>query len=133
MPIVTSKFLRDQNVYSRAELREAFSIIDASLNNGIFHPKNHNSVWLFVTQEKTSDRVQYADFLDGDILHFAGQTSGRADPMIIDHAAKGDELLLFYRNRKYEYPGASFRYEGRFEYVDHVEGSPSAFTLHRLR
>ena len=133
MPIVTSRFLREQNVYTRAELKETFSVADASLNNGIFQPKNHDSVWLFVTFEKTADRVPYTDVLDGDILRFAGQTKGRADSKTVDHIADGNELVLFYRTRKYEYPGAGFRYEGRFEYVDHVPGPPNAFTLRRVR
>lgn len=120
-------------VYTRANLREIFGISDATLNNGIFKPKGQNSVWLFVTEEKTSDRTQYHDLLEGDQLTMQGQTKGRTDHLIIDHAGRGDELLLFYRKSKTEHPGAGFVYEGAFEYVQNVGSLPTTFTLRRVR
>lgn len=131
MAIKTSRFLNVGDVYTRSELAEAFAITDASINNGIFQPKGHDSVWLFVTKEKTPDRVQYADHLQGNSLTFPGQTEGRTDAKIVDHRVNGTEIVLFYRERKYEHPGAGFRFEGRFEYVDHIPGKPSVFTLRR--
>ena len=62
----TSPVLEVGNIYSRADLKGQFGIQDASVNNGIFKPKGHDSVWLFVTKEKTSDRTQYQDILDGE-------------------------------------------------------------------
>ncbi|WP_157002072.1 hypothetical protein [Agromyces laixinhei] len=132
MPVRTSRFLLPGHVYTRADLKDAFGIIDASINNGIFQPKGHDSVWLFVTKEKTADRVQYADRLDGAILTFPGQTEGRTDSKLFDHVANGHELIVFYRDRKYEHPGAGFQFEGGFEYVTHVPGRPSVFTLRRV-
>lgn len=132
MALRTSRFLRPGFVYARAELAEAFHIVDASLNNGIFRPKGHDSIWLFVTRDKTPDRTQYADVLRSDRLFFAGQTEGRTDSWIIDHASNGDELLLFYRTRKYEHPGAGFMFVGEFTYSSHVAGRPSSFELRRV-
>lgn len=120
-------------IYARADLRERFGIQDATINNGIFKPKGHGSVWLFVTKDKTSDRTQYQDTLDGDVLTMEGQTAGRTDHQIAEHAARGDELLLFYRNDKFQYPGAGFRYEGQFEYVSHAGAGPAMFTLRRAQ
>ena len=51
-----------------------FTIKDATINTGIFQPKGHDSVWLFVTEQKTPDRTQYVDRLDGDELRWEGQT-----------------------------------------------------------
>src|SRR5690349_16030302 len=93
----TSTRLEPGKVYARENLRDLFDIADATLNNGIFQPKGTQSVWLFVTEEKTPDRVQYTDHLDGDALLMQGQTEGRTDRLIRDHAEKGLELLVFHR------------------------------------
>lgn len=127
----TSTVLQVGSVYTRADLKKQFGIRDATINNGIFKPKGHDSVWLFVTKDKTSDRTQYQDTLDGDVLTMEGQTAGRTDGLIIEHDERGDELLLFYRDSKLQYPGAGFRYEGQFRYESHKGAGPAAFTLRR--
>jgi hypothetical protein len=127
-----SSLLEVGQVYTRDQLRERFDITDATLDTGIFQPKGFNSIWLFVTEKKTSDRTQYEDRLDGDILHWQGQTSGRKDGSIIEHKQSGLELLLFYRRAKYEHPHAGFRFEGVFEYVSHTGANPASFVLSRV-
>jgi hypothetical protein len=117
--------------YSRERLRDMFGIRDATLNNGIFKPAGHDSVWLFVTANKTSDRTQYRDSLNGDDLYFEGQTKGRTDSLISRHREQGDELLLFFRESKSERPDFSFRYEGSFEFADSKTGPPTRFHLRR--
>jgi predicted HNH restriction endonuclease len=129
----TSEHLKVGQIYTREELRGMFNITDATLNTGVFRPQGHDSVWLFVTLHKTPDRAQYSDFLDGDILQWDGQTSGRTDSLIINHKSQGLELLLFYRKQKYEYPKAAFRCEGSFEYVSHTGKNPTHFMLKRVR
>jgi hypothetical protein len=118
-------------VYTRAELKAKFGIADASINNGIFRPKGHDSVWLFVTKNKTADRTQYHDSLDGDELTMQGQTSGRTDHWITGHESAGVELLLFYRDSKFEHPSAGFVYEGPFYYRGHEGTWPATFVLKR--
>lgn len=125
-----SEHLTPDQVYTRKQLIEQFEITDATINNGIF-PYSANSVWLFVTEKKQSDRTQYRDLLDGDDLEMDGQTLGRTDHFIINHQTSDTELLLFYRKKKYEYPGAGFRYEGVFDYVFHEGSKPSHFYLWR--
>src|SRR5829696_3357315 len=127
----TSESLVVGAIYTRNELKQMFDIRDATINTGTFRPKGHDSVWLFVTEKKTSDRTQYHDLLDNDVLHWDGQTMGRTDHWIIGHDDQGLELLLFYRKSKSEHPGAGFRYEGPFEYVDHKGSHPTRFTLRR--
>jgi hypothetical protein len=127
----TSETLIVGEIYTRNQLRKMFSIRDATINTGTFRPKGHDSVWLFVTENKTPDRTQYYDHLDGDTLHWDGQLQGRTDHWIIGHKGQGLELLLFYRKSKSEYPGAGFRYEGPFEYVSHKGKHPTRFTLRR--
>lgn len=118
-------------VYTRAQLREQFEITAASLKNGIFKPPGFDSIWMFITENKTPDRVQFKDSLDGDVLTMEGQSLSRTDHMITDHVRAGNELLLFYRHSKSEYPGAGFVYEGPFRYVRHEGSKPAAFTLER--
>lgn len=128
----TSERLNVGHVYTREKLATIFGITDATLNTGVFRPAGTNSVWLFVTKDKPQDRTQYQDRLEGDRLYWQGQTSGRTDAMIVAHESRDLELLLFYRERKYEHPKAAFRFEGRFRYVSHSGAKPSSFVLERL-
>ena len=128
----TSAQLTEGHIYTRADLRQLFHITAATLNNGIFRPAGHNSVWLFVTEQKPSSSTQYNDRLDGRELHWEGQMAGRSDNLIIDHARSGLELLLFYRKTVLQYPGSGFRYEGRFRYASHTGAHPTRFTLTRV-
>lgn len=130
-PVKTSDMLTPGGIYSRAQLREMFNISDATINTGVFRPKEHDSVWLFVTERKTPDRTQYEDVLDHDTLYWQGQTSGRTDGLIREHHLRGLELLLFYRHAKYEHPGAAFRYEGPFSCVSDEGKNPASFVLKR--
>lgn len=131
MPIRTSDRLQVGGIYTRDTLRDLFDITDATLNNGIFRPKATDSVWLFVTEEKTPDRVQYTDHLDGDVLLMQGQTEGRTDDLIRNQATNGLELLVFHRTKKYEHDGAGFRYLGPFEYIRSFGSRPTSFVLQR--
>lgn len=130
----TSSDLRKGEIYTRAELRERFEVgSDTTLNTGVFQPRDSHSIWLFVTEKKTPDRTQYKDQLEGDTLRWDGQQEGRTDQKIIQHILLGLELLVFYRKSKSEYPGAGFKYEGRFRYVAHSGGQPTHFVLKRER
>ncbi|MFK3773385.1 HNH endonuclease [Pseudomonas sp. NPDC089406] len=129
--ILASNQLKPGMVYTRNDLSTLFDIKDATLKNGIFHPKGFDSVWLFITEHKTSDRTQYTDSLSDNTLHMQGQRLGRTDNLILDHRQLGLELLLFYRRRKYEHPHAGFRYEGTFDYQSHFGSLPTSFTLTR--
>jgi len=129
--MLTSTQLTVGQVYTRSELRELFQITDATINTGVFRPSDHDSIWLFVTEQKTADRTQYTDRLDGDVLHWEGQMAGYKDRLIIEHANVGLEILLFYRKSKRELQGSGFRYEGRFRYVSHEGAQPTRFILKR--
>lgn len=131
--IYTSEQLDPGIVYTREDLRERFGIDDATLNTGVFQPKGTKSVWIFITEEKTSDRTQYRDRIEGDLLYCQGQTAGRKDRFLYtDHKALGLELLIFYRTKKYEHPGAGFRYLGEFDYVSHSGKLPADFVLRQV-
>ena len=130
--MLTSEHLKVNEVYTRSELREKFAIKDATINNGIFRPKGHESIWLFVTEEKTKDRTQYTDKLKSNDLYMDGQTAGIRDRLLIEHDQNGLEIILFYRKVKYEHPGAGFRYEGRFKYVEHRGTRPAHFHFRRV-
>lgn len=124
-----SQSLQEGHVYSRDDLRVQFDITDLSINTGVFKPAAYDSVWIFITEHKTADRTQYDDVLAGDVLHMDGQKQGRTDRLIKEHVERGLELLLFYRKKKYEHPGAGFTYKGRFLYEDHEGARPTKFTL----
>jgi putative restriction endonuclease len=83
------------------------------------------------TEEKTSDRTQYKNHLEGDLLYFQGQTEGRTDHLIVGHREHGLELLVFFRKNVSEHPGAGFRFLGPFNYVSHSGGLPTSFVLRR--
>ena len=127
----TSKQLIPEKIYTRADLKKIFEIRDSTINTGIFRPKGTSSVWLFITDKKTSDRTPYINRLKGNILYCQGQKLGRKDGMIIDHEARGLELLVFFRKSKDEYSGAGFRYLGPFVYLKHEGRKPTSFVLRR--
>ncbi|MCX7425065.1 MAG: DUF3883 domain-containing protein [Planctomycetia bacterium] len=133
MAIHSSEKLTPGQIYSRNELMQLFAISDATIRTGTFRPDGHDSVWLFMTEEKSSDRTPYVDRLDGDNLYFEGQTKGRTDLWLVRHRELGLELLVFYRKSKKEYSDYAFRYEGPFEYVSSEDGPPTKFHLRRVR
>jgi hypothetical protein len=130
--VATSTLLEPGAIYTRKDLAERFQITDRTLNTGIFQPRGHSSVWLFVTEQKTPDRPQYVDRLDGEVLYWQGQQRGSKDSLIIEHEQRGLELLVFYRHSRSVFPGAGFRYEGLFRYVSHEGSGPTSFVLRRV-
>jgi putative restriction endonuclease len=124
-----SEKLKVGEIYTRKSLANIFHITDATLNTGVFKPKNHSSVWLFVTRKKAANQPKYVDHLAGNTLHWQGQASGKSDLMIIEHERRDLELLLFYREESKQYADSGFRYLGQIEYVDHKAGHPTTFTL----
>ena len=130
--MLVSDRLKIGHIYTRADLMRLLNTADATINTGIFRPKNLPSILLFITETKTSDRTQYVDHLDGDTLSWQGQSQGRKDRLIIDHEVNGLELLVFYRLNRYQHPGAGFVYEGPFRYIAHKGEKPATFELRRL-
>ena len=128
----TSNSLTEHTIYTRNDLQQQFQIHDATLNNGVFQPKGYQSIWLFITEQKTNDRTSFKDLLDGDFLHWDGQTEGRTDKLIIEHERKGLELLVFYRKSRHEFPKSGFTYEGPFHYNSHSGSHPTHFVLQRV-
>ena len=116
-------------IYTRKSLTKSFHITDATLNTGVFKPKNFSSIWLFVTRKKAANQPKYIDYLTGDTLHWQGQASGKSDLMIVEHNLRGLELLVFYRDEPKQYADSGFRYLGQVEYVTHKGGHPTSFTL----
>ena len=92
-----SEKLKVGEIYSRKSLREIFPTSDATLNTGVFRPKNYSWIWLFVTRKKAPNQPKYVDYLAGKTLHWQGQSSGKSDLMIVEHKSRDLELLLFYR------------------------------------
>lgn len=131
-PKFASEKLKIGEIYNRKSLAQLFHITDATLNTGVFKPKNHSSVWLFVTSKKAANQPKYVDLLTGKTLHWQGQASGKSDLMIVEHKARDLELLLFYREEPKQYADSGFRYLGPVEYVSHNPGHPSTFTLHLI-
>ena len=107
------------HLYTRVELKRMFKIVDETIKNGVFHMKQRSEIWLFVTEKKTNDRVQFQDrLIDDEYLEWQGQTSGRTDRLIQNYRSDGNRILLFYRTKKYEHPNAAFRLVGQLELDD---------------
>jgi 5-methylcytosine-specific restriction enzyme A len=127
-----SENLIEGGVYTRRVLQQNFSVHDATIKNGVFKHHLYDSVWLFVTEQKTKDRPQLRDYLEGDILHWDGQPKGRTDRLIVEHESKGLELLVFYRRHRKVLANFGFKYEGRFRYKSHEGSRPTHFILQRV-
>ena len=130
--IISSEFLQVGELYSRKDISSLFGIGVEGFSRGLFKSKSHKSIWIFVTRDKTSDRTPYDDNLVGDLLYWDGEDKGGNDDLVIHHIRDGNEILLFYREKRDQFPNFEFRYEGKFEYLDHDKGTPSKFHLHRI-
>ena len=64
--IQLSSRLTEGNSYTRDELAKLLESKDATINTGIFQPRDYDSILLFVTERKSGDMTQYADQLVGD-------------------------------------------------------------------
>src|SRR5262249_29081888 len=128
----TSTRLNVGTIYTREELASMFGITDATLFTGIFQPKGHESIWLFVTKDKTPDRTQYRNALIDDDLYMDGQTAGLKDALLTNHEQNGTEAILFFRDNRFQHPHGGFRYEGPFTYVSKEGRNPAHFHLRRV-
>ena len=131
IPLYTSQALVPGQVYTRHDLRQLFNISDSTINTGVFRPKGSRSIWLFVTEEKGVGITPYYDKLEGDVLQWQGQLSGRTDQLVIEHEATGHELLVFHRRSNKEFSASGFRYLGPFHYKSHSGTLPTSFVLSR--
>lgn len=129
---VTSSNLTEGKIYTRQELRSIFGVTDATINNGFYRPQDTQSIWLFVTGEKTAPGLGAVNKFDGDLFIWLGQNAGRTDAQIINHEADGREILLFHRGKKSDHAGGGFIFRGAFRYLSHVAGPPSKFTLQHI-
>ncbi len=129
---VTSAQLTEGQVYTRQDLRSLFGVTDATINNGFFRPQDTQSIWLFVTGEKTTPELGAVNRFDGDLFIWLGQNAGRTDAQMINHEADGREILLFHRDTKSDHAGGGFIFRGAFRYLSHVPGPPSKFALQHI-
>jgi putative restriction endonuclease len=126
-----SEQLAQEQPYTRAELRQLLGIRDTTIDTGICRPSGYSSVLLFVTAQQPGGGKPATQLLDDDTLQWVGQAAGRTDQLVITHELRGLELLVFYRENATQYPGAGFRYLGRFEYQQHSGSHPALFLLTR--
>lgn len=122
-------FFEIGKVYNRTQISNLLKSRDSSVNNGIFRPKGQDFVIIFVTMNKTKDRTQYLDLLNGENLAWEGQLSGRTDSVIINHASLGLDLVLMYRESRNASKNYGFTFMGRLLYLNHVGSKPARFTL----
>jgi hypothetical protein len=67
-PKFASEKLKVGEIYSRKSWKELFPTKDATINTGVFKPKNYSSVWFFVTRKKAANQPKYVDNLVGSTL-----------------------------------------------------------------
>lgn len=117
--------------YSRNTLADLWGYASYhAIARGVVTPQGNNNIVLFVTEEKQGCLEQYADRLDGNLLHWEGPNDHFAENRMLEASVSGDELHLFYRSRHH----TDFMYMGRVvvaSYVVHTT-HPSQFTLRIL-
>lgn len=94
-----------------------------ALCRGVVTPARHPYIILFVTREKQASARQYEDHLDGEHLYWEGPADHFAEGRIVDAAAQGDEIHLFYRDRHH----SDFTYMGRI-HLEEVTKSTDKFS-----
>lgn len=71
-----------------------------AIGRGVFTPKGVAQIFLFVTREREGWMTPYDNFLDGDLLFWDGEKGHGSDNRIINASRDGEELHLFYRDRR---------------------------------
>lgn len=129
-PRVTFDALIIGHSYDRPQLAKIWGYDDwHGFGRGVFTPRNHNKIVLFVTHKNQESLTQYSNYLDLDarILYADGERGHQHDERIINATHSDDEVYLFYRNADHE----PFVYYGQvflFDFTEHKEeGNPSKF------
>lgn len=96
--------------YDRKVLAELWGLGGhEAISRGVFTPKGESQIFLFVTREREGWMTPYNNFLDGDLLFWDGEKGHGSDERIASASTKGEEIHLFYRERRY----APFIYHGK--------------------
>ena len=88
--------------YSRQEIAEALGVQRKAIERGVFTPKGHKSIYLFVTREKQRSQTQYKDRILNDILIWEGERMHGNDQRIVNAASRHDKIYLFFRARHHQ-------------------------------
>lgn len=126
MPNISFETLSPGQEYDRPALADLWGYRDwHAISRGVITPAGQNLIVLFVTREKQDALTQYRDHIEGDLLHWEGETNHGNDSRIIDAKSSGDEIHLFYRERHH----SPFIYYGRIHVRSHElsTASPSRF------
>lgn len=127
MPISFANIIKG-TTYSRQTLAKlwGYSGFNA-IARGVVTPREDNKIVLFVTEQKQTSAMQYADRLHGNTLEWEGPTDHFAEQRMLNSDLSGDEIHLFYRQRH----RMDFTYYGRIRVMDQVlkVDRPSRFTF----
>jgi len=98
-----------------------------AISRGVVTPSGTNYIILFVTKEKQEALTQFKDFLNGEFLHWEGETKHSSDGRVISARSAGDEIHLFYRDVHH----SSFVYYGEIflERYKLYDTQPSQFVF----
>jgi hypothetical protein len=80
-----------------------------ALARGVFTPAGDKKIILFVTAVQQEGLTQYANQLQGRVLHWEGERNHANDTRIAQSPDKGDEVHVFYREQHH----APFTYHGK--------------------
>lgn len=116
MPVSLDILTKGQE-YTRPELAELWGYAGyEAISRGAVTPRNTPPyIILFITREKQEFMSQYDNQLISGILEMEGKTNHTAGNRIIDTAARGDEIHLFYRARHH----SPFIYYGQIRLIAH--------------
>src|SRR5699024_6100632 len=98
-----------------------------AIARGVVTPQGDSKIILFVTQEKQDSSEQYADFLEGDMLHWEGPNDHFGEGRMVAASRTGEQIHLFYRTRHH----TDFTYMGQITVTGHTAYTlqPSQFTF----
>jgi hypothetical protein len=114
--------------YDRKVLAQLWGLAGfQAIGRGVFTPKGTHQIFLFVTRERQDWMTPYVNYLDKDLLFWDGETGHGSDDRIVNASRNGEEIYLFYRDRRH----TPFIYHGRVVMLkcDRFSDRPSEFVF----
>lgn len=131
MSVLDFSKIKVGNTYKRLYLAELWGYrTHFPISRGVVTPSGSNQILLFVTKENQAGSTQYENYISDGYLYWEGEEKRGNDTRIVNAAANGEIILLFYRHKHH----TDFIYLGEVKLMSYILNTdrPSTFVYQIL-